>query len=56
MVSTSVTGSAATTTRRAGVGEAATASRSLAEDLGVGEEQRRVPAEEQQAGDPPGVG
>ena len=46
-----VTGSAATMIRRTGVGELATASQhALLEQLGVGEEQRRVPAEQHQAG------
>ena len=49
-MSMSVTGSAATTTHFVGVGASAIASQDvLAEDLGIGEEQGRVPAEEHQA-------
>ena len=57
VTSTLVTGSAATTIRCTGVGDCATASstRSL-EQLGIGEEQRRVPAEQHQAGDQPRLG
>ena len=51
VTSTLVTGSAATTNRRTGVGEFAAASRhTLLEQLGVGKEQRRIPAKEDQPG------
>ena len=57
VTSTLVTGSAATTTRRTGVGDAATACKDpVLEQLGIGEEQRRIPAEQHQAGDQARVG
>ena len=50
VTSTLVTGSAATTSRRTGVGELRDRlEHAVAEQLGVGEEQRRVPAEQHQA-------
>ncbi len=53
VTSTLVTGSAATTTRRTGVGDVRHRRRSTRslEQLGVGEEQRRIPAEQHQARD-----
>ena len=47
-----VTGSAATMIRRTGVGDLRDGfQHALVEQLGVGEEQRRVPTEQHQAGD-----
>ena len=52
VTSTLVTGSAATTSQRTGVGERGhRVEHAVAEQLGVGEEQRRVPAEQHQARD-----
>ena len=56
VTSTLVTGSAATTSQRTGVGARADGvEHPLAEELGVGEEQRRIPAEQDQAGNLPRV-
>ena len=56
VTSTLVTGSAATTSQRTGGGDFATASSTLLEQLGVGEEQRCIPAKQHQTGDLPRVG
>ena len=52
VTSTLVIGSAATTTRAPASATLDRREHPLAEQLGIGEEQRRVPAEQHQAGDP----
>ena len=57
VTSTLVTGSAATTSQRTGVGELRhRVQHALLEQLGIGEEQRRIPAEQHQAGMQPRFG